>query len=139
MKAKRTFLAVLSLACAMALCLALTACGSKIEATEEVNLTVDATAAVEAGWDGDATLFQGAVAISQDGTVLDALNASGLTYNDKSGYIDTINGLAGLQYGESSGWTYTVNGDFPMDSADQHSLSAGDTVVFTYVTEYIAM
>lgn len=116
----------------------LVGCGSKAESTDAAaqtaNLKIDATAAVEEGFEGEGIIFEGAVEIPEGGTVTDALTAADLLFQDDGGYVSSIAGLAAGAYGEQSGWTYTVNGEYPTEG--DAVLQDGDTVEFLYVLTF---
>lgn len=130
---------ILCFAVALALALsalAIVGCSSK---TQEVKLKVDATAAVEKGWNKDAIIFDDTVTVPENGNVNDALEASKIVYSISGGYVTAIEGLGEGEYGETSGWSYTINGEYPTEGVEKSVLSANDEVVFVYVTEFTSM
>ncbi len=54
----------------------------------------------------------------------------------EGGYIKSIGGLAPGDAGPMSGWMFAVNGKMPMEGCDEIILKDGDTVEWTYVTEW---
>lgn len=79
------------------------------------------------------------IEVEPDGTVLDALLAVTREYGiaaDYSGnpaYIEGIGGLYAGDAGDVSGWTYTVNGEDALISCAEQKVSAGDSIVWSYV------
>ena len=48
-------------------------------------------------------------------------------------YVSAIGGLAERQHGPMSGWIFSVNGVEPSVACSAYTLSAGDSIVWTYV------
>lgn len=84
------------------------------------------------------------VALPEGATVYDALNAlaeqEDLSVNTAESsygaYVSAIGGLAERDHGDMSGWTFTVNDEQVNESASSCELQDGDTVTWTYVTEF---
>ena len=76
------------------------------------------------------------VSIPVDGTVYDALVATGWDVQAEDGdygkYVTAINGVANGSLGDMSGWVFTVNGEQIMEGCDACKLAAGDTVEWTF-------
>ncbi len=97
--------------------------------TVTVAVTVDASAVDGGSSTAHVTLDKGA-------SVMDALAASGFSYNSGGTqfgvYISSIGGLAEKQYGATSGWTYAVNENYPSTSCSNYMLDDGDAVTWVY-------
>lgn len=95
-----------------------------------VSVTVDGSAA-------GGSSYTRSVSWSQGMTAYDALVASGANVNSRGTmygvYVSAIDGLAEFDHGGQSGWVYSVNGSEPGYTAGKYVLSAGDSVVWTYV------
>lgn len=76
------------------------------------------------------------VAIAAEGTVYDALMATGWDVqaedSDYGKYVTSINGIANGSEGEMSGWVFTVNNEQVMEGCDACKLADGDTVEWTF-------
>jgi hypothetical protein len=72
--------------------------------------------------------------IGNSETPITLLAKSGLSYENRGGYIASIEGLEERDYGSDSGWKYSVNGTFPSSGASSYILKHGDAVVWRYVT-----
>lgn len=76
------------------------------------------------------------VAIAAEGTVYDALMATGWGVqaedSDYGKYVTSINGIANGSEGEMSGWVFTVNNEQVMEGCDACKLADGDTVEWTF-------
>lgn len=138
-------------AAALALALTVAACGStpaatgdastaagpaqEQQATLAVTVEIDATAA-----DGEKTTAD--VELPEGATAYDALVATGADVNaqdsDYGMYVQGINGLATGDHGDMSGWMYSVNGESAEVGCSEYTLSSGDVVTWTYVTEFVA-
>jgi hypothetical protein len=117
------------------------------EETVKVTITVDITAAVDAG---DATAvalsaekggstYSVTVEVPVGSTVLQATQASDLVVaTSQSSFgpmVDSIDGLApGIT--DTSGWTYTVNDEQPIVGADAMEVNDGDVIVWQFVTSW---
>lgn len=97
----------------------------------EVKVVVDSSAA-----DGSVS-FDGAVEVPEGATVLDALKATGLELDvqdsEYGAFVNAINGLGTGDFGDASGWGYDLNGEMVMESADVATVSANDTLTWTYL------
>lgn len=138
----------LACACALAAVLALTGCaagdgadagasgaagGASNAATQgEASVTVSVTMPEGA----DAESQSAEVSIPADGTVYDALVATGWAVeaadSDYGKYITAINGVANGSQGDMSGWVFTVNGEEVMEGCSTCTLAAGDTVEWAF-------
>ena len=135
-------------ACALTAVLALTGCaagdGADAGANGSASDTSSAAAQNEASVTVSVTMPEGADAESQstevsipvDGTVYDALVATGWTVeaadSDYGKYVTAINGVANGSAGDMSGWVFTVNGEEVMEGCSTCTLAAGDTVEWTF-------
>ncbi len=76
------------------------------------------------------------VSIPQDGTVYDALVATGWDVQADDGdygqYVTAINGVANGSQGDASGWVFTVNNEQVMEGCGTCKLADGDTVEWTF-------
>lgn len=76
------------------------------------------------------------VSIPQDGTVYDALVATGWDVQADDGdygqYVTAINGVANGSQGDASGWVFTVNHEQVMEGCGTCKLADGDTVEWTF-------
>lgn len=138
----------LACACALAAVLALTGCaagdgadtgasgaagGASNAATQgEASVTVSVT--MPEGTDAESQSAE--VSIPADGTVYDALVATGWAVeaadSDYGKYVTAINGVANGSQGDMSGWVFTVNGEEVMEGCSTCTLAAGDTVEWTF-------
>lgn len=138
----------LACACALAAVLALAGCaagdgadagasgaagGASNAATQgEASVTVSVTMPEGA----DAESQSAEVSIPADGTVYDALVATGWAVeaadSDYGKYVTAINGVANGSQGDMSGWVFTVNGEEVMEGCSTCTLAAGDTVEWTF-------
>ncbi|MGN0287380.1 MAG: DUF4430 domain-containing protein [Atopobiaceae bacterium] len=103
---------------------------NKNDVATTVSVTVDGSAA-------GGSSYTRSVSWSQGMTAYDALVASGANVNSRGTmygvYVSAIDGLAEFDHGGQSGWVYSVNGSEPGYTAGKYVLSAGDSVVWTYV------
>ena len=150
-KASRTIIAILLSVCLFG-ALALTGCGGggvKAGTAGKVTITVDITAAVDAGDPTAKALaeqkggntYKIEIGIDKGDSVLDAAKASGLVVATSSApgfgdYVTSIDGLAEKAVTAQAGWIFTVNGEMPMTSIDSIEAADGDDIVFTYVTSW---
>ena len=138
----------LACACALAAVLALTGCaagdgadagasgaagGASNAATQgEASVTVSVTMPEGA----DAESQSAEVSIPAEGTVYDALVATGWDVQAEDGdygkYVTSINGIANGSEGEMSGWVFTVNSEQVTEGCDACKLADGDTVEWTF-------
>ncbi|MCI8468705.1 MAG: DUF4430 domain-containing protein [Eggerthellaceae bacterium] len=76
------------------------------------------------------------VGIAADGTVYDALVATGwpIETDESNGtmFVTSIDGIANGSQGAQSGWVYTVNGESVMEACDDLVLANGDTVEWQF-------
>lgn len=76
------------------------------------------------------------VSIPQDGTVYDALMATGWDVQADEGdygkYVTAINGVANGSQGDMSGWVFTVNNEQVMEGCGTCKLVDGDTVEWMF-------
>lgn len=98
--------------------------------TMTVTVTVDGSPAGGSTHTATVELSPGANAydalVAADGNI----NARDTVYGT---YVAAIDGLAEKEHGSMSGWVYAVNGVEPNTACSNYVLSAGDTVVWTYV------
>ena len=101
------------------------------ESSISVHVIVDSSAA-----DGSVT-FDGAVEVHEGATVLDALKETGLALDVQDSqygaFVNAIGDLAAGEYGSASGWIFTVNDESIAESADSYTVSADDTVTWSYL------
>ncbi|MBM6774173.1 DUF4430 domain-containing protein [Olsenella profusa] len=136
---------------ALALALTVAACGSapattgdatsgtdapqEQQAALSVTVEIDATAA-----DGEKTTSD--VELPEGATAYDALVATGADVNAQDSeygmYVQGIDGLASGDHGDMSGWMYSVNGESAEVGCSEYTLSSGDVVTWTYVTEFVS-
>ena len=141
-------LVALFAAAALAACLGLSGCASQPEAAENngpgvAEESADAPAAGEIEVtvsvampdNGMAESQTSKVAISADGTVWDALEATGWDVQAEDGqYGKFVTGINGAEVTGSTGWVFTVNGQ-PVDvGASEATLAAGDEVQWELVS-----
>ena len=103
------------------------AASSDADASMTVTLVVDATE------HGDGVLFSGDVQVPEEGTVKDALEASGLTLSTRQSlgmgtYVAGINGIMEKAKASTSGWVFSVNGERSQYSCDAAKVDAGDAI-----------
>ena len=83
------------------------------------------------------TLGTFSVNIPKDGTVFDALVATGVEYGLRGkDYVSSIGGIEDKVCGRDSGWLYLVDGKRPVKTAMEYKLVGGENVRWAYtVTE----
>ena len=95
-----------------------------------VSITVDGSAA-------GAGASSATVSLAAGSTVYDALVKTGISISASGSaygmYVSAIGGLAERQHGPMSGWIFSVNGVEPSVACSAYPLSAGDSIVWTYV------
>lgn len=95
-----------------------------------VSITVDGSAA-------GAGASSATVSLAAGSTVYDALVKTGISISASGSaygmYVSAIGGLAERQHGPMSGWIFSVNGVEPSVACSAYTLSAGDSIVWTYV------
>ncbi|OUO63597.1 DUF4430 domain-containing protein [Collinsella sp. An268] len=95
-----------------------------------VSITVDGSAA-------GAGASSATVSLAAGSTVYDALAKTGIGISASESaygmYVSAIGGLAERQHGPMSGWIFSVNGVEPSVACSAYTLSAGDSIVWTYV------
>ncbi|WP_026896303.1 S-layer homology domain-containing protein [Clostridiisalibacter paucivorans] len=78
------------------------------------------------------------VEIQKDDTVITltkrVLRANNIDYQQRSGYIASIDGQAEMDKGSKSGWMFSINGEFPNVGADSVNLRDGDYIKWLYTT-----
>ncbi|MEZ4357852.1 MAG: DUF4430 domain-containing protein [Eubacteriales bacterium] len=143
---------ILSLLVAMVLVAAIFAgCSSSSTQTSDENLlsctiTIDATTASEAGYEGagdGVMLAETTVNFSEGETAYDVLsdvaqqNDFPVVKADASGfvYITGINSLSEGDIGSYSGWMYSVNGEYVQVSCSEYEVQEGDALVFIYTCD----
>lgn len=98
-----------------------------------VKVTIDLTEA-----DGKAETTE--VSVPVGASVLEATQAIGLEMDiqdsDYGKYVNAINGVASGDYGATSGWLVALNGEDLAVSADNQEVSAGDEIIWRYVTKF---
>lgn len=102
-----------------------------------VHVVIECSKAVNAGWTGQAIIFDGTIHVEQGMSVLDVtkqLAAVSVVNSQYGAYVRAIDSLAEKQYGTQSGWVYQVNGVAPNYSADKYQLNNHDSVRWSYVT-----
>ena len=136
--------AVMALACGT---VALSACGTAPatgSAAADAAAQMKVTVVVDSTSVDSPVSYDEQVALEEGATVLDALEALAtqedfsynMTDSAYGAYVSAIDGLAEREHGDQSGWTYTVNGEMVSDAASDCVLSEGDSVEWTYVTEW---
>lgn len=140
---RRTFVSRLAAgAAALALAVTVAACGgtpaqdaTTDDAAAQIAVTVeiDATAGEGEKTSQDVALDEGATAYDALVAAADDVNASDSEYGM---YVQGVNGLAAGDFGEMSGWLYAVNGEDAEVACSELQLADGDTVTWTYVTEF---
>ena len=60
------------------------------------------------------------------------LDENNISYENRSGYIASIDGQGEFDKGPNSGWTYSVNGRSPNMGAGSVRVKAGDSIGWTY-------
>ena len=129
----------------LALSLALVGCGGSAATTETPQaeteaVTAQATITVQvvvedATGDEAVELAAVNVEVPEGGTVLDALEASGIEYtSEDSEYGAFVTSIAGVAGTDTTGWVYTVNGEEIMESADTCVLEGADLVTWSLIT-----
>lgn len=95
-----------------------------------VSITVDGSAA-------GAGVSSATVSLAAGLSVYDALAKTGISISASGSaygmYVSAIGGLAERQHGPMSGWIFSVNGVEPSVACSAYTLSAGDSIVWTYV------
>lgn len=95
-----------------------------------VSITVDGSAA-------GAGASSATVSLAAGSTVYEALAKTGISISASGSaygmYVSAIGGLAERQHGPMSGWIFSVNGVEPSVACSAYALSAGDSIVWTYV------
>lgn len=95
-----------------------------------VSITVDGSAAGAGASSATVSLVAGS-------SVYDALVKTGISVSSSGSaygmYVSAIGGLAERQHGPMSGWIFSVNGVEPSVACSAYTLSAGDSIVWTYV------
>ncbi|SHH11892.1 S-layer homology domain-containing protein [Thermosyntropha lipolytica DSM 11003] len=91
--------------------------------------------------DAGRVIISGFYSVRSGDTVLSFLRrvaqANGISLEVEGGYVKSINGLAHKKPGyPRSGWKYRVNGIYPMISAADYVLQAGDRVEWVYTLDY---
>ena len=107
--------------------------------------TASADTQVKASVSIDTTSIQGEVrtievTVDAGGTVLDALEATGLELDVQDSqygkFVNAIDGVATGDNGDMSGWLVAVNGQDLAVSADAQEVADGDAITWTYVTTF---
>ena len=70
------------------------------------------------------------------GALSAALDAAGVDYSAREGYVTEIDGLAEFDHSSRSGWMYMVDGILPEVGADRYRLEDGCEVVWFYTDDY---
>lgn len=88
----------------------------------------------------DGMMFSGDVEFALGESLLDvftrAMQDAKIPAVREGAYISSIGGLSPGDCGPMSGWMFTVNGEFVTVGCDAVFLQDGDTVAWTYVTEW---
>ena len=120
-------------------------------AQSEENPTISVSVRVlehpEGGTDGQYTYksnagsytekYSGTVSLASGSTVFDALNATGVSFHEKTyGYIDSIDGLSELAHGPNSGWLFMVNGTVGTITCRNYALTGSASVIWFYTDNY---
>lgn len=63
------------------------------------------------------------------------LDANGIKYEIRNGYIASIDNQSEHDKGKGSGWMFSVNGKFPNVGADSVRLKAGDSIKWLYTED----
>lgn len=64
------------------------------------------------------------------------LDSKKIAYEDRGGYLASIDGQAEMDKGKNSGWLYTVNGKLANVGAGSIELKDGDNLVWKYTLDY---
>ncbi|MDD4781646.1 MAG: S-layer homology domain-containing protein [Tissierellia bacterium] len=64
------------------------------------------------------------------------LNENSISYENRNGYISSIDGQGEHDRGEGSGWMFSVNGVYPNVGAGMVTLKGGDTVKWLYTENF---
>ncbi|MBU7022848.1 MAG: DUF4430 domain-containing protein [Theionarchaea archaeon] len=91
----------------------------------EISYTVVVDSSLLEG--GSATEYHGEV--SQGSTVLDALTACGIAYEEEGGFVTFINGTS-QSPSENIYWMYYINGELSQVGAAEYAVQEGDTITW---------
>lgn len=80
-------------------------------------------------------IYSGSVEVKEKDTAMTVLERTGVTIDDKDGYVQGIDGLYAGDCGDYSGWMYKVNGKVPDVGADQYEVKKGDEIEWYYVCD----
>jgi hypothetical protein len=76
---------------------------------------------------GSATEYHGEIA--QGSTVLDALTACGVAYEEEGGFVTSINGIS-QNPSENVYWMYYINGELGQVGAADYTVQEGDKITW---------
>ena len=86
-------------------------------------------------------LVSTSVNIKKDDSVYDALvkalDAKGIEFTEKDGYVSEIGGYSEFDHGNRSGWMFTVDGEHKNTSCRETKPGKNSTVVWYYTDDYI--
>ncbi len=129
--------------------LLLCGCGTAREFDASCTVTVDCTSVLENDElkDGlreiipqDGVMFSDTVEFASGESLLEiftrAMRDAKISAVRDGAYISSFGGLAPGDCGPMSGWTFTVNGEFVTVGCDAVIPQDGDTIAWTYVTEW---
>ena len=80
-------------------------------------------------------IYSGSVEVKEKDTAMTVLERTGVTIDDKDGYVQGVDGLYAGDCGDYSGWMYKVNGKVPDVGADQYEVKKGDEIEWYYVCD----
>ena len=134
---------------AICLVLLLCGCGAQDVFDSSCTVTVDCVSVLENDElrDGlreiipqDGIIFSGEVEFASGENLLDvltrAMKDAKIPAVREGAFVSSIGGLASGDCGPMSGWSFTINGTFATMGCDEIILNDGDTVAWTYVTEW---
>ena len=85
-------------------------------------------------------LAEGTVEINKGQTVYDAtvkvLNESGISYEDRNGYIASIGNFSEFDHGDNSGWMFKVNGKHQSKGCKDIELTKNSRILWYYTDDY---
>ncbi len=132
----------------LAICLVLLLCGCTArEFDAACTVTVDCASVLEQADESlkahlpqDGMLFSGEVEFASGESLLDvftrAMRDAKIPAVREGAYLSSIGGIAAGDFGPLSGWLFMVNGEFVAEGCDEFFLKDGDTVAWTYITEW---
>lgn len=128
---------LLAVICLLAMCTGLLfGCGSGDNGNKvDVTVSIDSSRAAEMGYSD--SLFDGTVTIEKGQTVQDALEATGVAFDDSKGYVSSIDGLAdGSKEYPASGWLFYVDGEAAMVGPTEYTLEGGEKITWIFTLDF---